>query len=391
MTGTDSPPVTPGRRRPPPSRRGVLTAVFAGLALAGLPTASAAQEAAVYPGASGSGWLGVNVHVITSPERPEGVITLADVLPESPAAQAGLRPGDRVIALNGVPVTAERFRSLTRRLQAGDPTALTVLRGGEELRVSVVAGQRPAPSQIVAVRLQEELDSVRSRFVRILHEAPEAAPGEAAWSAELRFEAPTIQVEQVGSDSIATRIWIRSPGDGTVSEVFVEAPEGVHTVTLEELPALVGARGPESMNVVVLREEQAAREAADQARSSARTLSSRQAVEAAAARERQLRSLEEVRPLSPFVAGLTRVAGAELRSVNPALGRYFGVDRGLLVTEVAEGSPAAAAGLRGGDVIVTAGGRDVTTLRELRAALMEPEGKALEVVRRGERLSLRLP
>jgi len=102
------------------------------------------------------------------------------------------------------------------------------------------------------------------------------------------------------------------------------------------------------------------------------------------------RSIEEVRPLSPYLAGLTRVAGAELRTLNPGLGQYFGVGQGLLVTEVSEGTPASEAGLRGGDVIVNSGGRPVTTLLELRGSLTTKDGWELEVVRAGERISITL-
>ena len=102
------------------------------------------------------------------------------------------------------------------------------------------------------------------------------------------------------------------------------------------------------------------------------------------------RSIEEVRPLSPYVAGLTRVAGAEVRSLKPGLGQYFGVDAGLLVTEVAEGTPAADAGLRGGDVIVASGGHEVATLEQLRERLSDRGGRVLDVIRAGERISLTL-
>lgn len=384
---------------------------LAGVALAGAPAESKAQETRAFPVRSGSGWLGVNVRIVSSTDRPEGTITLSDVLPGSPAAEAGLQAGDRVLRLNGAPVSADRFRSVTSRLEAGDPIALVVLRDDQEIEVPVVAGQRPAPAQIVAVRLQEELDSVRSRFVRIL-ESPEpprpGAPGTPGVpGARLaHFTAPMIRVEQVGADSIATHIVIQTGGTGApeVTGVFLEGPDGIEKGRLIQLTGSVTTE-PRVAPAPPVEGERRAAELEAMARADARAEAwvplRREAMESAErerAREQAerreaswpTRSIEEVRPLSPYVAGLTRVAGAELRGLNPGLGRYFGVGAGLLVTEVAEGTPAAEAGLRGGDVIVASGGYEVTTLDQLRERLSARGGRVLDVVRAGERISLKL-
>ena len=57
------------------------------------------------------------------------VTTIGQVLPASPAAHAGLRPGDRILAANGVPVVA--WQQWKRRAldSIGQPLALTYLRG----------------------------------------------------------------------------------------------------------------------------------------------------------------------------------------------------------------------------------------------------------------------
>ena len=364
--------------------------------LGGLPAGVGAQQSQVVAVRSSSGWIGVNVKVVTSMDSADDVITFTDVLAGSPAAEAGLEPGDRVIEVNGVPVTADRFRSITSRLEAGDPIAITVVRDGEEVELSVVAGQRPAPSQIVAVQLQEQLDSVRSHFVRIL-EAPEPARVRMIESQGGRFvQAPTIRVEQVGADSIATRIVIQRPGGAPVS--FVETPEGIRAAEWVGVSGVAVANSTAEL-------ERLAREVELQARSvpappawtplrpELQERAERERAEMEA-RVRQgqwpTRSIEEVRPLSPYLAGLTRVAGAELRTLNSGLAQYFGVDQGLLVTEVSEGTPASEAGLRGGDVIVSSGGRAVTTLTELRESLAAGNGRELEVVRAGERLPITL-
>jgi len=62
------------------------------------------------------------------------------------------------------------------------------------------------------------------------------------------------------------------------------------------------------------------------------------------------------------------ITGEELTT---QLAEYFGVKqgKGVLVSEVVVGSPAAQAGLKAGDVIVAVDGKDVATVTELRKAL----------------------
>lgn len=90
---------------------------------------------------------------------------------------------------------------------------------------------------------------------------------------------------------------------------------------------------------------------------------------------------------SPFVLG-----GARARDLGVELGRYFGVGAGVLLTDVLASTPAAVAGFRPGDVIVSLAGRDVATLTELRAALSgSPVPYELTVVRRRLRVVIRYP
>jgi serine protease Do len=81
--------------------------------------------------------------------------------------------------------------------------------------------------------------------------------------------------------------------------------------------------------------------------------------------------------------------GVQLDDLNRQLGEYFGVEdgKGALVTEVVEDSPAAKAGLKAGDVIVKAGGKDVDASASLREALSDTEpGQQMDikVVRKGK-------
>jgi serine protease Do len=77
--------------------------------------------------------------------RDYGVV-LADVLPGSPAARAGLRPGDLVLALDGKAMENGRQLqvSLYRHL-AGDVVSLEILRSGRTITMSVAMAERHDP------------------------------------------------------------------------------------------------------------------------------------------------------------------------------------------------------------------------------------------------------
>jgi S1-C subfamily serine protease len=71
--------------------------------------------------------------------------------------------------------------------------------------------------------------------------------------------------------------------------------------------------------------------------------------------------------------------------LNSQLAEYFPVDEGVFVVQVVEGSPAAEAGLQGGDIIVNVAGEEVNSLSDLRFSLSAFEGPIqIRVIRKGE-------
>ncbi len=95
------------------------------------------------------GWLGVTV--VESKEADEA--TIVDVYPESPAARAGLKPGDRLVSVNGKPV--DRYQQLLRRIAIQGPgvvVRLGIVRGGKVINASALLSTRPAagPSKVMA-------------------------------------------------------------------------------------------------------------------------------------------------------------------------------------------------------------------------------------------------
>lgn len=96
-------------------------------------------------------------------------------------------------------------------------------------------------------------------------------------------------------------------------------------------------------------------------------------------------TLRELR-LLPGQLGRHRL---ELVAMNPGLGRYFGVEEGVLVANVAEQS---GLGLQAGDVILSIGGRavrDPAHARSILASYRPDEEVELQVMRDRRRVSVR--
>lgn len=73
--------------------------------------------------------------------------------------------------------------------------------------------------------------------------------------------------------------------------------------------------------------------------------------------------------------------GLQLDAMGWQLARFFGVHsgHGLLVRRVDDNSPAAAAGLRAGDVIVRVNGKSITTASQWDRAMRSSQGKAVDL------------
>jgi serine protease Do len=85
------------------------------------------------------GWLGVSV------EDSDSGVTIAGVERTSPAARAGIRQGDMILAVNGEHI--ESSRGLIRAIAAvppGKEVSLSIRRQGRAMDVPVTVGRRPA-------------------------------------------------------------------------------------------------------------------------------------------------------------------------------------------------------------------------------------------------------
>ncbi len=109
------------------------------------------------------GWLGVHVQNVTDEiaeslglDAAKGAL-VATVTPDSPAAAAGILPGDVILDFDNQPI--ENVRSLPRAVAAtpiGKSASVKLLRKGETLDLNVTVGQLPASEEAADDATQDQ-------------------------------------------------------------------------------------------------------------------------------------------------------------------------------------------------------------------------------------------
>src|SRR5499425_1992796 len=103
------------------------------------------------------GWLGVSIQDLTDDlaagfgASGKGGVLVADVMKDSPAEAGGMRSGDIIVELGGVPV--KEVTDLQKRVASippGQPAVLTVLRDRKPSKLSVKVGEQPGEETVVA-------------------------------------------------------------------------------------------------------------------------------------------------------------------------------------------------------------------------------------------------
>ncbi|MDQ3058065.1 MAG: trypsin-like peptidase domain-containing protein [Pseudomonadota bacterium] len=123
-----------------------------------IPVSTAKQvlDGIVKDGQVTRGWIGVEPQDLnaelaeTFKLKPEatkaGGVIIIGVLQNGPAAQAGIRPGDVITAVDSKPVSnVSQLLTAVAALKPGIPAPLTVLRGDGPVEVDVTPGKRERP------------------------------------------------------------------------------------------------------------------------------------------------------------------------------------------------------------------------------------------------------
>jgi len=163
-------------------------------------------------------------------DRPRGVL-INRIVPGSPAAKAGLRVGDVVVAVNGkdvVDVQGLRYRIAT--LPVGGRATLTVLRDGAAAEVSIALRAAPdtPPRNVTVIDSRTPLNGTR---VANLNPALAEELGRP-------YEAGSVIVLEVSRSGYAARLGIK-PGD------IIREVNRIEVTSVRELTRLLdrGARG----------------------------------------------------------------------------------------------------------------------------------------------------
>lgn len=248
--------------------------------------------------------------------------TVETVEPGSPAERAGVETGDEIVRINGRSIVGQDI-VFSRILRPGMRLPVRVRRDGDVRDVTIVVAERPAGIDNGCPWLDARLALAfgDAPVAIALPRAPEAPSRRAATGPAVAPAAPGRRVTVTRTPN-ATAIVTTDSGPARVTIVGTPKPL---------MPSAVAGTVPGATTFMF-------------SSSSSAT-----------------------------------VAGATIVRMNPDLRESFGVERGVLVLDVARGSPAARSGLKGGDVILTAGGTPVTTPLGVLRGVETARGRALEL------------
>lgn len=413
------------------SRRFAFSVLFATAAI-GLPAAEAVAQPVAVISETPRGWIGISFEVVEDAWGRASAIEVTEVVPGSPAAQAGVRPGDHILAINDLDEAHELAQLTSRlRLSPGDVAVAEVERGGRLSQLRMVATTVPANvvigSQVevefAPERIQtwvQQMDSLRiiiqerqgSRNVRVLRDGSGGA-GQGRLTVVQNGDVTTVRA------AVAPFEFHLFQGEqyDSLNREMVELNQVMESLRIRLIQREAELlREDRSRGVLHLTEDNEFRRLSAMLRQASDRSATLTAAMAESAREtaesnyfwrmpgegssvtpplRAEPSPEpspEFRPLTPYLVGRNRVAGAELVDVKPELASYFGVDGGVLIVDIVPGSPAARAGIRPGDVITRVDERTVRTVEALRLSIAAVRGDVpLAFVREGEARTTTLP
>ena len=283
------------------------------------------------------GYLGVSTYQPMTEEISGGRTTttlsyhIVETVSEgSPAARAGIQPGDTLIAINRRDARVRSLEPYVR--EPGAKLNLTIGRDGVRRDIAVTVGRRPPTFDGACMQYRDYrfVDATGQSVVMYRGRGATGAGGSGAASGSATI---------VGQGGGAARARVNVAGQGPVSVVL--SPDSMARSTFIMVPP-AGAAG----------------------------------------------ALFLARGGSGAI-----VAGAEVSLVNGGLKAIFAVEYGALVTNVAPRSPAEQSGIVSGDVIVRANGENVTAIAVLQRQIQAANAKGsvtLDVIRAKQPIQITL-
>ncbi len=304
------------------------------------------------------GYLGINLECedCGRGERNGAVIWQFDSPPVitwifegGPAAKAGIREGDAIVAIDGVEITSEEGGRLFGSMRLGVPVEFRVQREDGEATVVVTpgSGSEAFGEEYAAVMYTPGWDSMKVQLkylyeglpklqvaLRQAERALEVDEAEAQRSAsELQQRVAEIQRTQIDSINRQLAEWqkqIRVYTDSLAARTLYVMPRSVPEVRVDVAPTV------------------------------------------------------EAKTITIYSDAVAGARFKELGADSPMLEYFPGVSSGLLIHKVVEGTPAHTAGLQEGDVVVAVNSQPVQTVAGLRKMFRGTDEAKLTFVRKGK-------
>lgn len=371
---------------------------FTGLLLllaGGLPLSGLAQETPRDLQQLGGGWIGISVDFtnVVLEGRERNVAVISQVVPGSPADMAGIRVGDNMVRLDGQPVSERILATLPGTIKPGDLVRFTIHREGRSRDLLVEAAPRPVFMEAMTPSLRPEFnfptpdlafpftsfavrtpsaDSLRVQIERLRQEVTEVRRQQLSRQRELQASMGRSAEEAIHRDGRLAALLTR---EETLLAQQRSLTERLRRVSEEEIQlqwAEAQSRYEEALSRMLGNEREAQRRGARER-------------EETASRPAEVYVYARGGSGSPIIAGQSAMLGAHLAPLNPDLAALFSVPEGVFVIQVPEGTPAADAGLLGGDIIVRIGDEKVASLTDLRFGLgVRGQTLRMQVIRRGQ-------
>jgi C-terminal processing protease CtpA/Prc len=338
----------------------------------------------------GQPWLGVGLE--TRVECPSGgkkrecrrFLLISSVVVNSPAEAAGIAVGDTVVEIDGAAPESTEFRRHLRHLEAGTPIEVIVGRAGERISLEVVPRARP---DVVAMR-------VRTR-------------PSAVWNWATREGEMSLPIIVETADSAKANVWmfkndddrhvvIVPSKDGWKVQIVERDAEGAYDdvrqleVQVRDLEGYLAQNGEDMRRAWAELREQITTELTPEMAALRDSVLAEARVKLEAVRKARSaygagRARVRYAPPPHLLEATRRLAGAEFEPLGPELS-HDGLEQGLLVLRVIEGTPAYRLGLRRGDVVVEVGGTECSDVSDFREAILATAGGGVDVkwVRKGK-------